>query len=622
MRLTILWIWLCAYLNCAGWTLAWLHQLNAIGYAVVLGLGLAAGLIWRGKTSPPRLPKIHRQKYLRRFRRPLPLAFLVLAALALLGGVIYAPTNYDALTYRLPRMLNWLAAGQWFWIPTSNPRMNYSTTVWEWTAMPQLALFRSDRGLFLINAISFLLLPGLIFSVFRQAGIARRTAWMWMWLLPLAYGYATQAGGLGNDLLGAVFALAAVHFGLRARRSQDVKDIWLALLAAALMTGVKLSNLPLLLPCLVAVWPALIHLRQRLVATTIVAVIAVLVSGAPIMALNQTHTGSWTGDPDNSGQMQVKNPAAAFFGNSILLGQQSFMPPVLPAAHQLDDRFNKTMPAACRQILVEKFPRYQLNRLNELPQEETAGLGLGVTLLLLATMVAGIGGVIWKKSSPKITLVGFAAWVSVLFYMTHMGSEATARLLLPYYPLAIIPILLLPLTARIFNSRTWKIFGLLAAWSVLPVVILSPSRPLWPALSLSEWLVRHHPNNLLAQRTTAVYSAYAHRNDPLAPLRDGLPKGFLKIGLLAGGNDTDYSLWRPFGFRKIEYLQIGPDQSIKLPADLEWLVIKRVTWDKSTRVPLETWATEHHAQITRSVPIVTLVSWGEQTWCLLHIEKP
>jgi hypothetical protein len=23
-----------------------------------------------------------------------------------------------------------------------------------------------------------------------------------------------------------------------------------------------------------------------------------------------------------------------------------------------------------------------------------------------------------------------------------------------------------------------------------------------------------------------------------------------------------------------------------------------------------------------SVPIVTLVGWGEQTWCVLHVEKP
>ena len=65
-------------------------------------------------------PQFRWQKFRRRFRRPLPLAFLIVAALAFLGGAIYAPDNYDALTYRLPRILNWLAAGHWTWISTGD----------------------------------------------------------------------------------------------------------------------------------------------------------------------------------------------------------------------------------------------------------------------------------------------------------------------------------------------------------------------------------------------------------------------------------------------------------------------------------------------------------------------
>jgi dolichyl-phosphate-mannose--protein O-mannosyl transferase len=173
-------------------------------------------------------------------------------------------------------------------------------------------------------------MPGLLFSVFRQLGVARMVAWTWMWVLPLAYGYATQAGSIGNDFTGAVFCLMSVHCGLRARRSGRVSDIWLAGLAAALMTGVKLSNLPLLLPCLVAVWPALGQLRKNLAGSVAVAGIAVLVSAAPTIVLNQAHTGSWNGDPQNLSQIQAKSPGAALLGNGLLLLQQSFMPPVLP----------------------------------------------------------------------------------------------------------------------------------------------------------------------------------------------------------------------------------------------------------------------------------------------------
>ena len=45
----------------------------------------------------------------------------------------------------------------------------------------------------------------------------------------------------------------------------------------------------------------------------------------------------------------------------------------------------------------------------------------------------------WKLSS-----VGLAAWVAGLFFMLKMGSEADARIMLPYYPLMMIPILILP----------------------------------------------------------------------------------------------------------------------------------------------------------------------------------
>src|SRR5665213_251136 len=188
--IALLWLIGAVWLNCAGWTLAILHRLNPAGCALALLPGILVALAWLKKNPPSFRP----QKISRRFRRPLPAVYLLLAALAFLGGFLYSPSNFDALTYRLPRMLNWLAAGHWFWIPTINERQNFSGAGWEWTALPFLALARSDGGMFLINALGFLLMPGLLFSIFRQLGVARKVAWAWMWLLPLAYGFVTQAG--------------------------------------------------------------------------------------------------------------------------------------------------------------------------------------------------------------------------------------------------------------------------------------------------------------------------------------------------------------------------------------------------------------------------------------------
>jgi hypothetical protein len=613
-------ICLCAWLNCTGWTLSALHQLNVVGYTVSLLLGVAAFWWWKRRTALEIFPRRTTSVICRRFRLPLPAFFSFLTVLIFLGGVLYAPSNYDALTYRLPRMLNWMTTGQWSWIPTFNERMNYSGVAWEWTALPLLVLTHSDRGMFLINALGFVLLPGLLFSIFRQLGVARKVAWTWMWLLPLAYGFVTQAGSIGNDLTGVVFCLLAVHFGLSARRSDRVRDVWLAVLATALMTGVKVSNLPLALPCLVAMWPALGLLRKHFIGSLAVAVIAVVISALPIMALNQLHTGSWNGDPQNKYGMQIKNPAAAVLGNGILLAEQSFMPPVLPGSRQVNHWIIQALPDS----LKTAFPRLLLNTFNELPGEEGAGLGLGITLPLLLVLGISIYRFRhWGSLKDVFSLlppVALTAWVSALFFLAKIGSEAGPRLLLPYYLPVMIPFLLLPAQLELLRLRAWRIFLFLAALSVLPVMVLSMSRPLWPAQSITTRLALTHPGNPTLQRLATTCTVYAHRNDLLAPIRSALPDSAREIGFIAGSNDTDYSLWRPFGQRKVRYLRPDIRRFLQNP-DLEWVVVKQNIWPEISPVSLETWAAAHHATIVATMPIVEIVSWGPENWCVLHFEN-
>src|SRR5258707_9924461 len=122
-----LWVVFCAYCNVAGWLLSALHQLNLAGYALAFLPG-AAGLFWMRRRicpmracghertvnpdqsgHPPGVAQVSNprssdgselalrvlRKFKRRFRQPFPLAFLVLALLAIVGGALYAPTNFD-----------------------------------------------------------------------------------------------------------------------------------------------------------------------------------------------------------------------------------------------------------------------------------------------------------------------------------------------------------------------------------------------------------------------------------------------------------------------------------------------------------------------------------------------
>jgi hypothetical protein len=123
------------------------------------------------------------------------------------------------------------------------------------------------------------------------------------------------------------------------------------------------------------------------------------------------------------------------------------------------------------------------------------------------------------------------------------------------------------------------------------------------------------------QRLATTYTTYAHRNDVLAPVRSALPDSAQEIGFVAGSNDTDYSLWHPFGVRRVIWLRDRSRPGLQVPPGLKWMVIKRAVWPEVSEQPLEDWAAAHHATIVAEVPVTTLVTWGAENWCVLRLEE-
>ena len=411
----------------------------------------------------------------------LPLLFVLVSLLSLLGGILYNPSNYDGLSYRIPRLLHWFDTGCWHWITTPNSRQNFSAPGFEWLAAPLLVFFKTDRLFFLIIWISFLLLPGLLFRTFRLAGISPKTCWWWMWFLPLGYGYVLQSGSIGNDAFATVYALASVSLVLSADRKESFSDFGLAFLSVALLTGTKASNLPLALPLFVAML-----LRYRVWISNIPKLlpwtaIALMISFVPTAVLNHKYTGSWTGDATNQTKVALTNPPAGLLGNSLMLGYFSLQPPLLFSPSKTNNLLSSLVPAELKGWLLERFPRFEL-KIGEIPMEESAGLGLGLTACLALWIYKGRRNPISLpilREQPWFFL-GMAGLGSLLFYMGKMGSESTARLLLPYYPF----LFLLPLGFWSLPSGTLRklapFFTLLSS-TVLIGLILSPARPSVPS---------------------------------------------------------------------------------------------------------------------------------------------
>jgi hypothetical protein len=612
------WIIFCTVFVAAGWLLSTAHELNGGGYAVATTLALAAAATFRNRPLRFRLP-------LWRFRQSLPFAFLILGLAAFLGGALHPPNNYDALTTSLPRLQQWLAAGHWYWITTANERMNFSAANFAWLTAPVLIFFRSDRLLFLLNFLPYLFLPGLLFSTYRMLRVPGRVAWTWMWILPAAYCYALQAGSISNDAIGAILVLASLHFGLRASRSKQILDACLALLAIALATGVEASNLPLVLPCIVALWPARRILIHRPLTVTAAVAASLLVSYLPSASLNRHFTGSWKGYGPYTIARLVHRPVAGMLAASLRVSAQTLQPPLCPRAQALNARLTDMLPERVKRLLKPDFPQLEL-AIGELPREEVSGLGLGVVLLLLTSLLARflvrdrISATVVAEPKGAETWVIVAVVLALFLYRGPPGCEPTARSLSPYFPLLLPPVLAHTANSRLVRSRWWQGAALLVVASATLVVILTPARPLWPADTVLAKLRSRWPQAPQVARLQEVFSVYRGRNELLKPLRDCLPPDAVRVGVITGPDDADYALWRPFGTRRLNYI-VGVRPWDEETRGLTWVVGKTDLVKERYQSSLEQFRLSRGGRIVATKRITAKVRDGPEEWFVMNLEE-
>ncbi|MEI8234545.1 MAG: hypothetical protein WCH57_07630 [Verrucomicrobiota bacterium] len=615
------WLLLSAYLTCSGWVLSALGHLDALGYGVALLCGLAALLLAASVSKSP-LAQIPPLRLHPRFRRFLPAFFLLLCGLAFLGGALYSPNNYDALTYRFPRILHWVAEGRWHWISTTEMRMNLSGTGMEWLMTPLFVFTRSDRFFFLFNLASFALLPGLTYGTFTRLGIPKRQAWYWMWLLPAGYCYASQAGSIGNDSFTVVYLLAALCLTLRFRETRRPGDFWMGMLAAALLTGAKTSNLPLLAPWVLAALPSLRFLKGKLPQTAAVAGICVVVSFVPLAWENWRNTGDWAGDPTNKGLMKISNPVYGVLGNGLQILSQNVEPPVMPCPQIWNGMAERFLQSPRGRVLVGNFPRISLKWV-EFQNEEASGLGVGLCGLLVATGMASLlrrnrearpaGATLPGRGAGMLVCLG--GWVALAAYMAKMGSESAPRLIAPYYPLLVATVLLLPGVALVVRRRWWKALAVLAALSALPSMVLTPSRPLWPALSVCQRIAGAHPGNPLAARALSVYSIYRNRNDGLAPLRKYLSPEDKAVGFI-GADSSEVALWRPFGQRRV--VDVTPFNQAEIFHANSLVCASAEAIQIRYHQSVESWLGETRGRLVAREALAIKAARGTEEWCVIR----
>jgi len=658
-----LWLWISALATLAGWSLSLVGELNLAGYGV-FGLVVVALFLpgrqafgWKAPVTGFTWRKVRR-----RFRRWLPASFAVLTFLVFLGAVLYPPSNHAAFTYRTPRVLHWLAEGRWHWIHTPDYRMNDRACGFEWLTTPLLLLTRSDRCLFLINFVSFLLLPGLIFSVFTRLGVRPRVAWYWMWLLPTGYNFLLQAGSVANDTFPTVYALAAMDFGLRAWGSRRASDLWLSVLAAALLTGAKASNLTLLLPWAIVVFPLLPLLLRKPLATAGLVLLAGAGSFLPSAALNVRYCGDWSGLKLEKEGMDMKNPVVGVWGNALLL-LKNFVPPFFPLAGKWNQSALTVMPQAVVRPMVANFER-GFHAIGEMPTEDAAGIGFGLSVLIAVSVAAGLRRrgrakqrcadfqpAVSRISNPQAVesatsmptgsrrysrfetcatncgvpkvvrrLALIAPWGSLLAYGMKSGIVDAPRLVSPYYALLLPSLLVGARQAVIVRRRWWRamVWGVLVL--ALPVIMTIPGRPLWPAQTVLSRLAARKPSQGQIARALEVYTVYGNRWDSLAEVREMLPKGLAVVGFLGHADDVDISLWRPFFSRRVEHILLEDTPQQIRQRHIQYAVVNG-GYLATAGVPLDAWLQRTGAELLGKVTVTQTVINGPRPWYVVRLKE-
>jgi len=351
---------------------------------------------------------------------------------------------------------------------------------------------------------------------------------------------------------------------------------------------------------------------------------ALLASALPTLVLNFKYCGDWSGLVLETSGLK-KDPVFMAGANTVLLAMENFVPPVFPLAGRWNQFADRAMPAGLGERLQQTIPWPE--QLPEMQIEENAGLGFGVCVLLLASMVAAM---FTGRNHPGDTrpvdrdrkwqtCVRLAPIVSLVALLTqsHMGDSS--RLVIAYYAFLLPPVLVCAGHEWVVTRRWWRISAFAVFIMAAGLLVVSPPRPLFPALTLVEKLQARRPDSRGLARLREVYSVYGGRNDGFAPARALLPPDLKVLGMVTF-DDPETSLWRPFGSRRIEHVCSG-DTAVELKQrGIEYILVKEDVLEQFFKCPLNDWLKRMNAQVIQTMPLNLRASRGALDWYLVKLQ--
>jgi hypothetical protein len=368
-------------------------------------------------------------------------------------------------------------------------------------------------------------------------------------------------------------------------------------------------------------------MRRKPVASVVLVLLAAGVSFLPTAVLNMYYcNGDWSGLSIERPGMEMKSPGVGVWGNALLLAFNNLVPPLCPLAGWWNQNALAILPHLIADPLRANFEQ-GFEIIGELQTEDWAGIGFGLCLLLIASLIAArfrhSDGATLPALRPVIPsafcrLVLVAPWIALLAYSMKSGMVTPQRLIAPYYPLLLPLLLMAPGQSHVVRRRSWRWLSggvLLLAFVVLT---LSPDRPLWPAKTILSGLHERYPDQRLIARALKVYTVYSQRNDPLAEVRALLPRDLKTVGFIGTVDDTDISLWRPFGGRRVEHFLLT-DNPEEICRQVRYVVVGGYHLHEQG-TSFEAWLNRSGAEWVGTVHAMVKVNEGLQPWYLVRFK--
>ena len=200
------------------------------------------------------------------------------------------------------------------------------------------------------------------------------------------------------------------------------------------------------------------------------------------------------------------------------------------------------------------------------------------------------------------------------------GIIDAPRLISAYYPL-LLPLLLIGAgQAVIIRRRWWKAMVWGVVLLAVPVLVLTPGRPLWPAQTILSKLVAWKPDQRLLKRALTVYSVYDVRSDPLANVRALLPAGLKVVGFMGTPDDIDISLWRPFGSRSVKHILLSDSVEQIRQRHIQYAVVGEVNLMEN-KTTLAEWQQRTGAELVATAIGTMTVFQGPRHWYLVRFPE-